>query len=207
MIPIVGLLGVAAGPVLASWAKSLEAETATGWWLARWTDWPCVLVLALVAGVLVGAGATFGSPPLAWVIWGLAGAVLLVVDLKSKLLPARLVWPATAAIALVLSITAVVTGAWSDLLRAGLAALVATAVWVTLTLAVPAAFGLGDARLLAVGAGLLGWDSWTAVLAGQMLAFLIAAVFGLVQWGVAGDRQVPLGPGIVIGVVGAAALV
>lgn len=206
MVAFAGIVGVLTGPVLAAWSRALAAGV-DSWWRPSWTGWPRVLSAMALAGVLAGVGAAVGTPAVAWIIWGLAGAVLIVVDVEKYLLPRKLIWPASAAIASVLSITAIATDAWSDLLRAAVAAVAVGAVWLLVMLAAPAQFGLGDVRLLAVGAGLLGWNSWTAVLSGQVLALLAAAVFGLVMVKVSGQRMVPLGPGIVVGMVAAAALV
>jgi hypothetical protein len=55
-----------------------------------------------------------------------------------------------------------------------------------------------------VTAGMLGWTSWPAVIAGQLLAFLIAGITALVvavtRPRLRGRRMpVPMGPGIIVG--------
>ena len=62
--------------------------------------------------------------------------------------------------------------------------------------------GLGDVRVAALTAGLLGWIGWSAVLTGQLSAMALAvvtagiiAVTGHVGRGV----QVPMGPALIAG--------
>ena len=62
------------------------------------------------------------------------------------------------------------------LLRAVLAAAVVGGGWFAVAFLAPPAVGLGDVRVAALAAGLLGWTSWPAVLAGQLAAFGLAAV-------------------------------
>jgi ABC-2 type transport system ATP-binding protein len=68
----------------------------------------------------------------------------------------------------------------------------------------PAAVGLGDVRLFALTAGLLGWTSWVTVLYGEMTAFVVAGLLAAAMVVLAPrrpirGRQVPLGPAIIIG--------
>ena len=68
------------------------------------------------------------------------------------------------------------TGEPDRLLRAVLAAAVVGAGWFAVAFLAPSAMGLGDVRVAALAAGLLGWTSWSAVLAGQLAAFGLAVV-------------------------------
>jgi leader peptidase (prepilin peptidase)/N-methyltransferase len=101
----------------------------------------------------------------------------------------------------VLVITGVCSGEADRLLRAGAAAAVVGAGWFLVVFAVPSAIGLGDVRLFTVTAGLLGWAGWSAVLTGQLVAFLFAGVTALAI-AVARPRlrgrlmPVPMGPAI-----------
>ena len=60
-----------------------------------------------------------------------------------------------------------------------LAAAAVALFWLIVVFLAPAAMGLGDVRVLALSAGLLGWTSWTAVLYGQCLTFVLAAAIAL----------------------------
>ena len=69
---------------------------------------------------------------------------------------------------------------------------------------------MGDIRVAALTAGLLGWLGWPAVLLGQLAAFILGAVTALVL--VATGRgqltglRVPMGPALIAGAFLAATL-
>ena len=125
---------------------------------------------------ILTAGAAGGVPLVAWWLFAAAGGVLCVVDVQHHLLPGRLVYPLAAVVLVALGVSAAVTGEPERLLRAILAAAVVGAVWFAVAFTAPSAMGLGDVRVAALAAGLLGWTSWSAVLAGQLAAFGLAAV-------------------------------
>jgi leader peptidase (prepilin peptidase)/N-methyltransferase len=143
---------------------------------------------------------------LAWLLFAVGGGVLLVVDAQVHRLPARVLYPLAAAETAALTAAAATGGDTSRLLRAGLAAAVIGAGWLLMVFLAPTAMGMGDVRLLALTAGLLGWISCPAVLAGQLLAFVLAAmstpVFAAVHrtpsWR---GLQMPMGPAIVVAAV------
>jgi len=152
------------------------------------------------------AGSVAARPYPAWVILAAVGAVLIVVDVRVHLLPGRLVYPAAAVITVVLAGIALFDGTGQELLRAVIAAAAVGVFWLIVVFLAPAAMGLGDVRVLALAAGLLGWTSWSAVLYGQCLTFLLAA---LIAVGLAvftpqrrGRRMpVPMGPAIIVATV------
>lgn len=82
-------------------------------------------------------------------------AVLIVIDAQVHLLPGRLVYPAAAVIAA----AALCSRVADQLLRAVLAAAAAAALVVGRGFLGPAAIGLGDVRLMALPAGILGCTS------------------------------------------------
>ena len=133
------------------------------------------MLVAAVAAILT-AGAAGGVPFVAWWLFAAAGAVLCVVDVEHHLLPGRLVYPLAVVVFAALSVSAVLAGEPERLLRAILAAAVVGAVWFAVAFTAPAAMGLGDVRVAALAAGLLGWTSWSAVLAGQLAALGLAVV-------------------------------
>lgn len=188
---------------------SLAAGTANRWWLPRSVS-PARWVTTAAAAVLLGAAAAILAPPLAWWLLGAGGAVLAVVDARTHRLPARFVHPLAAVIAAVLGVTAAVTGGWPDLLRAALAAALVGAVWFGVAFLSPAAVGVGDIRVAALTAGLLGWLGWPAVLLGQLLASILGVVTAgaMVAAGhrPAGGLRVPMGPALIGGAFLAAIL-
>ena len=207
-----GLAAVAVSPLLATWTVGLTADRDADvpWWHPRRVSAHRLVVVAAVATVLAGSAAG-GTPSAAWWLFAAGGTVLCVVDAQHHLLPARIVYPLAAAIFAVLAVlalTAVTAGEPDRLLRAVLAAAVVGGAWFTVAFLAPPAVGFGDVRVAALAAGLLGWTSWPAVLAGQLAAFGLAAVTAgiIAATGPAAGRaaQVPMGPALIVGALAAA---
>lgn len=203
---LIALVSVAAAsPLLAGWSAALADGTVQRWWLPRRTSGGRLAAVAAVAVVLT-AGSVAARPYPAWVVLAGVGAVLIVVDAQVHLLPGRLVYPSAAVMTVVLSAAALCSGAADQLLRAVLAAAAVGVFWLIVVFLAPSAIGLGDVRVLALSAGLLGWASWTAVLYGQCLTFIVAGVVAL-GLAVLKPRQrgrrmpVPMGPAIIIAAV------
>ena len=190
------LAALAVSPLLAGWASTLTAGQTTGWWRPRAVS-PARWVTTAAPAALLGALAAVLAPPLAWWLLGTGGAVLAVVDARTHRLPARFVHPLAALIAATLGVSAAITGAWPDLLRAVLAALLVGGVWFGVAVVSPVAVGVGDIRVAALTAALLGWQGWPAVLLGQLLVSILGVVTAIAMLGarqrpVAGLR-VPMG--------------
>jgi leader peptidase (prepilin peptidase)/N-methyltransferase len=164
-----------------------------------------LVTVAAVTAVLT-ACATGGEPLVAWWLFACGGAVLCVLDAERHLLPARIVYPLAAVIFAALAATAAVTGEPDRLLRAVLAAAVVGAGWFAVAFLAPSAMGLGDVRVAALAAGLLGWTSWSAVVTGQIATWGLAVVTAGIL-AVNGPRergrgmQVPIGPALIVGAV------
>lgn len=202
-LPALLVVVVAVSPLLASWTVTLETRGAWRWWqpgCVTPTRW--ITVGAVAIGLTIpAAGAE--APWLAWTAFAAGGAVLVTVDARTHLLPARFLYPLALVIGVVLIVTASLTGRGPSLLRAALAAGAIGAAWLVIAFLAPAAIGLGDVRLFALNAALLGWMSWPAVLVGQFLTFLLAPVVAgavlavhRVRWTKA--VNVPMGPSAVI---------
>ena len=196
---------VLVSPLLASWTIGLTTDRATstaGWWQPRRVGATRLILVAAVAAVLTATAA--GSVPLAaWWLFAAAGAVLCVVDVQHHLLPGRLVYPLAFVVVVALGVSASVTGEPERLLRAILAAAMVGAVWFAVAFTTPSAMGLGDVRVAALAAGLLGWTSWSAVLAGQLAAFglaaVTAAILAVTSPHAGRAMQVPMGPALIAG--------
>ena len=198
---------VLVSPLLASWTIGLNPDRATSsarWWQPRPVGIQRLILVAAVAAILT-AGAAGGVPLTAWWPFAAAGGVLCVIDVQHHLLPGRLVYPLAAVIVVALGVSAAVTSEPERLLRAILAATVVGAVWLAVAFTAPSAMGLGDVRVAALTAGLLGWTSWSAVLTGQLAALFLAAVTAGIlsvtapRLGRAG--QVPMGPALIAGAI------
>ena len=203
------LAAVAVSPLLAAWTVGLTGDTDNDvlWWHPRRVSAPRLVVVAAVGAVLAACAAG-GTPFPAWWLFAAGGTVLCVVDAQQHLLPARIVYPLAAVVFVALALSAVVAGEPDRLLRAVLAAAVVGGGWFTVAFVAPPAVGLGDVRVAAVAAGLLGWTGWPAVLAGQLAAFGLAAVTAgiIAATSPAAGRaaQVPMGPALIVGALVAA---
>jgi leader peptidase (prepilin peptidase)/N-methyltransferase len=135
----------------------------------------CVLACAVVGGLL---GWWIGADPALAVVVPVVpvGVAIAVVDWRARLVPNRLVLPATAyVVAAGLAVWAV-TGEHDDLLRAAVSlAAVRSLFWVMWFIRA-AGMGFGDVRLSALIGFVLGWLGPAEVFFGVWIGFL---VFGL----------------------------
>jgi leader peptidase (prepilin peptidase)/N-methyltransferase len=207
VLPVSVVTAVLVSPLLAGWTVGLTTNPATApapWWRPRPVSLPRLATVAGVAAALVAGAA--GDPLVAWWLFATGGAVLCIVDAEHHLLPARLAYPLAAAILVALAVTAALTGDTDRFLRAVIAAAVVGAGWFAIAFLAPSAMGLGDVRVAALAAGLLGWTSWPAVLAGQFAAFALAVVTaGILAITRPRERgrgmQVPMGPALILGAI------
>ncbi|HYO36372.1 MAG TPA: A24 family peptidase [Geodermatophilus sp.] len=164
-----------------------------------------VATAALFALAALRFGPTAELP--AWLWFVAAGVLLSVIDLRERLLPNRVLLPATVGALLLLTAAAAATDRWDDLLRAVLAGAAAFAVLLAMALVSPAGMGMGDVKLAGLLGLLLGWLGWPVVLAGFLLGFVVQAVLGLALIALrrAGrDTELPFGPALVLGTAVAA---
>jgi leader peptidase (prepilin peptidase)/N-methyltransferase len=200
------ITALAVSPVLAAWTKGLVSERTAlnkSWWHPRRVSKQRLITVACVTAVLAALAAE-GTPLPAWWLFAVGGAVLCVIDVEHHLLPARLVYPLAAATAVSLAISAALTGEPDRFIRAVLAAAAVGGGWFLIAFAAPSAMGLGDVRVAALAAGLLGWIGWSAVLAGQLAALGLAVATAGIMTIIARGRsihamQVPMGPALIAG--------
>ena len=201
------IAAIPASPLLAGWTVELTTDPlalTVRWWQPRPVGAPRLILVAAVGAILT-AGAVGGAPLVAWWLFAAAGAVLCVVDVEHHLLPGRFVYPLTAVVFAALGVSAVLAGEPERLLRAFLAAVVVGAVWFAVAFTAPSGMGLGDVRVAALAAALLGWTSWSAVLAGQLAAFglavVTAAILAITRPQAGRAMQVPMGPALIAGAI------
>ena len=157
----------------------------------------------------VGGGLIGGATGLDWsLVWLLpltpVAVALSVIDWHTKLLPRRIVLPATLAAIVAVVVVGLATDERDALVRALVGMLaVRTFFWV-LWFIRSAGMGFGDVRLAALVGLVLGWIGWGAVAIGLWFSFLLFAVPALVVVLARRDRTLlkrsfPFGPFMVLG--------
>jgi leader peptidase (prepilin peptidase) / N-methyltransferase len=154
------------------------------------------LVGAAVATLLaVGLGSSPRLP--VFLLAAVPGLLLALIDLRCLRLPDRLV--ATLAITAVVPLTVLAPERLGAALVAGVAVLTAYGILACLP---QGGLGLGDVKLAAVLALILGFAGWPAVIAGVVTAHLIngpIALFLLLTGRADGQRALPFGPALLAG--------
>jgi leader peptidase (prepilin peptidase)/N-methyltransferase len=165
--------------------------------------WRSALVAAVCGGLL---GAATGLDwPLLWLVPLTPVAVALsVIDWHTRLLPRRIVVPATLAAILVVVVVGLATGEREALVRALLAMVVARSFFWVLWFLRSAGMGFGDVRLAAPVGLVLGWIGWGALAIGLWVGFMAFALPAAGLALVRRDRSVlkqsfPFGPFMVVG--------
>jgi leader peptidase (prepilin peptidase) / N-methyltransferase len=138
--------------------------------------------------------------PFLWVLIALS-----LIDLETKLLPNRIVYPSVVVGIVLLGIaTALGPDGSGDWVR-GLEGMAAgTGAFFVVALISPAGMGMGDVKLAGLIGLYLGYLEWGRVAIGFFLAFLIGAVSGITLMiaGKAGRKtQVPFGPFMALGAI------
>ena len=175
---------VAARPALAWWAAAASAGLALVLALALGPD-PWLVALVPLVPVCVA---------------------LAVVDWHTRLLPSRIVLPATAYAVVVAVVLWPVTGDADDLVRAAIGLVVARSFYWLLWFIHSAGMGFGDVRLAALVGLLLGHVGWAELVVGMYAGFLVFGLPGLVLALVRWDRSLlktafPFGPFMLVGAV------
>lgn len=205
------VVAVLAAPALGPWLARVAARLSARDPGARSTPLRAVLMTVLLAALLGGTAGWAGwRPALLGLGWAAAaGVVLAAVDLAAHRLPDRVVYPAAVVCAAAFAADGAVTGGWDAVVRAVVAAAASGAVAGLAWVAVPAALGLGDVKLLALLGLVLGWAGWGVLLAGIFLGLVVGSVvsLGLIVARRAGWRTaVPFGPPLLAGAALALAL-
>ena len=161
-------------------------------------------LVAAVCGGLLGA-ATGLDWPLLWLVPLTPVAVALsVIDWHTRLLPRRIVVPATLAAIVVVVVVGLATGEREALVRALLGMVVARSFFWVLWFLRSAGMGFGDVRLAAPVGLVLGWIGWGALAIGLWASFMLFVLPALVVLLARRDRSLlkrsfPFGPFMVVG--------
>ena len=168
--------------------------------------WSVVLVTAASWGTLTwrfGDAAGWSLLP-AYLYLGAVGAALIAIDVDVHRLPDLMVLPSLPIALVLLLIPTWVTGHWSSLGRALVAAVVLGAGYLLLLLVSPGGggLGLGDVKLAALLGLLLGWAGWGPVLVSVFAAFVLGGLGSLVLLAlrrVSLKGHIAFGPAMIVG--------
>lgn len=156
----------------------------------------------LFLGAVATVGWSWTLLPALWLIP--VGVAVATIDLRTLIVPTRIVWPALA-VAVALSVGAAVAS--GQLGRLGTAAVGLATLAVPLFLlwfAIPAGMGFGDVRLATLLGWTVGFYAGTQAVAGAILAVvllcvasIVGLVVGIVAMGARGRKaKVPFGPAL-----------
>jgi len=155
---------------------------------------------ALAAAVAAGGSVLLRLEPSAWTgVMAVAAAILVwvaAIDLESRLLPDRIVLPATLG---VLIASALVQP--TETIEHVLSALLAGGLLLIAALIRPGDLGFGDAKLMLLVGAMLGRSVGSALLLGFGLFALVGLVLLARDGRSALKRHLPLGPFIAIGTI------
>ena len=141
--------------------------------------------------VLVGAAVA---------VWLAAGVRLAVTDLRTGLLPTRVIWPTAAVVWVLYTAASLVEAEPAGLVGAAVGGAGCGALMAAIHLVHPPAMGFGDVRLSVLNGLLCGWWGWQTALVGLTAGFLLAlpeALIVLARRGRSASR--PLGPYLLAG--------
>jgi leader peptidase (prepilin peptidase) / N-methyltransferase len=127
---------------------------------------------------------------------------LAVIDLRTKLLPNRITYPALPLVAALLLLASAAEHHLGPMVRALEACGLAGVAFLALVLISPSGLGLGDVKFALVLGLALGWLGWSAVAAGFFGAFLlggVAALVAVVVLRLGRKAQLPFGPWLAAG--------
>lgn len=163
-------------------------------------------VLLTIGGsaVLGSLAAVIGWRPalLAFLVMGIIGATLTVIDLEHHRLPDRLVAAGAVGSMASLAVDASVTGSWSALVHGLLCAAVAFVVFFGMALISPRGMGFGDVKLAALLSLHTGWLSWELAVIALLAGFVVGALTSLalvMTSRVTLQTAIPFGPALLVG--------
>ena len=200
--PLGALVGVLVGGALClavPWLVARTSEVPRGRWLL-----PGSVLAGAVSGGSAGASLDSGWALAAVLLAAPSCVALAFVDWHTRLLPSKIVLPATGAVLALLAVEWAVTGEHDAPLRALIGLVVARSIYWVLWFVRSAGMGFGDVRLAALLGLVLGRAGWAELVVGTYAPFLLFAVPGLLLALVRRDRSLlraayPFGPFMVLG--------
>jgi leader peptidase (prepilin peptidase)/N-methyltransferase len=165
---------------------------------------PPAVPLVATAGLCALAGLRFG---LTWqlpafLVLAVVCVLLAVIDLEHRVLPNRILIPATVAGALLLTLAAALDGRWPHLAGAVGGGVILFLFFLVLALLAPAGLGMGDVKLAGLLGLYLGWLGGGVLAAGAVAGFVVqagVAVVLLAARRVGLKGEIPFGPAMIAG--------
>ena len=137
------------------------------------------MVTAVVFGALAATVPSLWVLP-AYLVFGAAMVTLTVTDVQTKLIPNRILGPATVAGSVLLAAGGLVTGEYASILRAGAGGLVYFGLMLGLALIARGALGFGDVKLAFMIGMFTGYVGWGQVVAAGLGAFILGGLVSLI---------------------------
>ncbi|MGC8471322.1 MAG: prepilin peptidase [Acidimicrobiales bacterium] len=158
-------------------------------------------VAVVTASAFVLDAIRLGAVPQLAAYCVLAGAlvVLSVTDVRTGLVPRRIVYAAAMTVAVALLCASAADGSWRPMLDALVGAAVGLVLLGGIWLVSPKAMGFGDVRLAGLCGGALGWVGLSALYVGFLAAFVAGALVGTVLLVARGRHRLPFAPALALG--------
>lgn len=155
----------------------------------------------VATGAIAGVGIGWNPALWPWLYVIPLGVVLSYIDLRTRLLPSRLIVPSYFVVAALVGIGAAFDGRTDLLVRAAVGWLVVGGLYFIPWLIYPKGVGYGDVRLSGILGLALGCVGWQAMLVGAWLGFLLGGLSGLLLRPFTGLKMNAHGPAMVVGAV------
>jgi leader peptidase (prepilin peptidase)/N-methyltransferase len=152
-------------------------------------------------GLRVDALSLLSALP-AYLYFGALGLALAFIDLEFRRLPNVLVLPSYPVLAVLLAGSAWWQHDWSAFVRGVIGSAALYGFFYAVVFIYPAGMGFGDVKLAGLVGGVLAYLSWSTLVIGAFLGFLLGAVVGvgLIALGRGGRKTaVPFGPFMIAG--------
>lgn len=168
--------------------------------------WLMLGLAGAISGGLTGAAIGWSTNLWPWGYLIPLGVVLGYIDLRTRLLPTRLIAPSYVVLLALIGVAATLDHSTDVLIRAGIGWLTVGGLYLILWLIAPRGVGYGDVRFSGLLGLALGCVGWPAIVVGAWFGFLLGGLSGLALRPFTGLKMNAHGPAMVVGaVIGVAA--
>lgn len=156
---------------------------------------------AIALGAIAGPGVGWSPALLPWLYVIPLGVMLSYIDLRTRLLPTRLIAPSYLVVIVLVGLAAAIDGRTDLLVRAAIGWAVVGGLYFLPWLVYRKGVGYGDVRLSGILGIALGCVGWQAMLVGAWLGFFLGGISGLFLRPFTGVKMNAHGPAMVFGAV------